>query len=102
MTFFNSGSFLDILGVIGISGICIGFLCFAYRIIYGLFCYNNSIKIFNTNQENRNDSNNNENENDDVIITITNITPFNAVSCINIPEDTIIDNEKNLPIATIV
>ena len=96
MTFFNSGSILDVFGFIGICGICIGFLCFAYRILYGLFCYNNSIKIFNTNQEDRNDPN------DDVIISVTNITPFSNVSCINIQEDTIIDNEKNLPIATIV
>lgn len=96
MTFFNSGSILDILGLIGICGICIGFLCFAYRILYGLFCYNNSIKIFDPNQNNRIGSY------DDVVISIRNITNIDGVSCINIPEDAIIDNDKNLPIATIV
>jgi len=108
MPFLNNGSFLDIFGFIGICGICIVFLCFAYKIIYGLFCYNNSIKIFNANQENSVDSNINDNDNDndndnnDVIVSITNITPFNTVSCVNILEDSIIDNDKNLPIATIV
>lgn len=96
MTFFNSGSILDILGLIGICGICIGFLCFAYKIIYGLFYYNNSTKIFDANQNNIIGSN------DDVVISIRNITPFNAISCVNIPDDAIIDNDKNLPIATIV
>jgi hypothetical protein len=93
MTFFNSGSVLNILGVIGIGGICIGFICFAYRILYGLFCFDITI-------HNSIDSTNNEN--DDIVISITNITPFKTVSCVNIPEDTIIDNHDNLPIATIV
>jgi len=48
------------------------------------------------------DSTNSQNENNDLIISITNITPFKTVSCVNIPEDTIIDNDENLPIATIV
>jgi hypothetical protein len=94
MTFFNSGSVLDIISVIGISGLCIGTVCFLYRVLYELFC-------FNITENNSIDSNNN-NENDNVIISITNITPFNSVSCVNIPDDTIIDNEKNLPVATIV
>jgi hypothetical protein len=95
MTFFNSGSVLNILGVIGIGWICIGFICFAYRIIYGLFCFDMTI-------DNSIDSTNSQNENNDLIISITNITPFKTVSCVNIPEDTIIDNDENLPIATIV
>ena len=93
MTFFNSGSILDVFGLIGICGICVGFLCFAYKIIYGLFCFDITI-------HNSIDSTNNEN--DDIVISITNITPFKTVSCVNIPEDTIIDNHDNLPIATIV
>jgi hypothetical protein len=93
MPFLNNGSFLDIFGFIGICGICIGFLCFAYKIIYGLFCFDMTI-------DNSIDSTNNQNN--DVIISITNITPFKTVSCVNIPEDTIINNGENLPIATIV
>jgi hypothetical protein len=106
MTFLNNGSVLDIFGFIGICGICIVLFVFLYKIIYGLFCYNNSIKIFNANQENSLGSNINDNDNDnednDVIVSISNITPFNTVSCVNILEDSIIDNDKNLPIATIV
>jgi len=102
MTFFNSGSILHVFGLIGICGICVGFLCFAYKIIYGLFYYNNTTKIFDANQDNRFGSNTDENECDDIIISITNITTFDAVSSENIPEYIIIDNDKNLPIATIV
>jgi len=104
MVFLRNGSVLDIFGFIGICGICIVILCFAYKIIYGLFCYNNSMKIFNANQENSVGSNinDNDNEDNDVIVSITNITPFNTVSRVNILEDSIIDNDKNLPIATIV
>ena len=95
MTFFNSGSVLNILGLIGIGGICIGFICFAYRILYGLFCFDITV-------HNSIESNNNICENNDIIISISNITPFKPVSCVNILEDTIIDNDENLPIATIV
>jgi hypothetical protein len=102
MTFLNNGSFVDILGVISIGAVCIVLFVFLYKIIYGLFCYNNSIKIFNSNQENSIGSNINDNEDNDIVVSITNITPFNTVSCLNIPEDSIIANDKNLPIATIV
>jgi hypothetical protein len=105
MVFLKNGSIFDIFGIMCLGGLCIGFLCFSYRIIFGLFCYNGT-KIYERNQNDNNELNNNQNEND--IVSISNIIPFMSnsnipnVSCVNIQDDFVIDNEKNLPIATIV
>jgi len=108
MVFSPSGSFVDIFGVMCLAGLCIGFLCFMYRIIYGLFCYN-GIKIYNRSESDINDANTNDNV-DVVVSTINTVSFVNEYDITNIPnvsyvnrEDEFdIDNEKNLPVATIV
>ena len=103
MTFFNSGSVLDIIAVIGICGLCIGSVCFLYRLLYELFCFNiTENNSYGIDSNDNNDNNNNNNNNEQVVISVTNITPFNTVSCKNIPENIIIDNDKELPIARLV
>jgi hypothetical protein len=99
MVFSPSGSFVDIFGVMCLAGLCIGFLCFMYRIIYGLFCYN-GIKVYNRSESDIKDANTNDNV--DVVVSTININPYHTVSCVNIHKDSIIDNDNDLPIATIV
>jgi hypothetical protein len=44
----------------------------------------------------------NTNDNVDVVVSTININPYHTVSCVNIHKDSIIDNDNDLPIATIV